>query len=1339
MGVRRLRKCIALLLLCLLLWEICCGAQAGSGVQISYSPDGRAFTTNSGETSTIWYENGTTVHVQERGNPPAAGAGEHIYYWSRTGDIPVSHWKVEHPYGKCIHNSYGQSTSFHGVNFGRQKCLRSYYSGWRSYCRDCGEYATDFMMYMSADTAGAIRSLRTGTGYYYLCPWCRNLEQAREIGPHICKAVSANRYEVIYDGNGGSGYMLPSVHMYHNAEMYEGRKVTPQTNLTLCGFQRTGYRFNGWNTRPDGTGQHYDDGERIYDLSDQEGGQVVLYAQWVRTRSALCIDPGGGSYGNQPGITVRPGDYGSTYVLEEEELVPPRGYRVSFDTRGGGSVESIASRQLFREWSMTLPFRGWLEGSTYHYLGEDGWEDKVTAVYTMQSITLPKAQKPGQSFGGWYYDAACTRPAGGAGDNFTPREDMTLYAGWVELQLQSKDNYTANKGMGAVNLSWSQQDNQGKSYKLYQQREGESWHLVSSASDIGVSAGVSRSMAYTGRQGSYQVPYTGFYRLTLTGAQGGNCGELQGGKGGLVQGIFYLSQGELLSYELGGQNGYHGGGNATAYGTGGGSSQLSSDRQGLLLVAGGGGGATAVLEGMDGGSTGKNVEGPVGESCMAGGGGGYRGGSGGILLTHDHDGNCRHLHEGDALTGNGCYTVEVTCGSTSFRREKKGSSFYYGNRGENGSLCFCVRCGSYICPGHTATYYRNICNQCGRDYDENRPPACTAHKGYLAGCGREENYVCGLEDGQVLHTMPAYGGSSFINAEAGSSYVEQAGYQEGNGALQIVSTALGYLESNLLKGVSARDMGKPEKIEADTVRLTAMGENRVQVSFARPRDTGTVYYHKVESFPQGSDRRICDSNVTVNLLETQVQGYRYAVDGHAGTKVKESHMYHGDPGERPVLTVMVGESLQYLHIAAQDKAGNLGETLHIPISAQTVVAWPVRTEPIRLTRAENIWYAREEDFYYVRAGEGAPFELSFCGVLCGPARDDYQVTHLFVDCQDLTENGEEGRLGTVAPARSDVSPGSYTYPTQRLQKISEGKPCVRDGSYTVVRRSDRCRNLEISQKLYVPESLDGHRIRLTPRAAAWNDREMIYSDFTQDLAGSVWLEADASPPEISGMEQLEEADNAGAWEEGTAEPGTMELELTASDRGSGLAAFYVEVYNQDNGGSQRFEDEGTGRIRITLSREDPLFCGSYTVVAHALDHVGNEAVISSRQQGLSLHVTLERMLEPHDPVFKAGESGILTILAMGYVDRVQVVFPEEMTALDPSLNRWYEYRIPDYAKEEKLEFMIPLKTPEAVMEITVRAWKQDTDIERHPRLATLSVKGNVLEELRTRLKSREPE
>ena len=132
--------------------------------------------------------------------------------------------------------------------------------------------------------------------------------------------------------------------------------------------------------------------------------------------------------------------------------------------------------------------------------------------------------------------------------------------------------------------------------------------------------------------------------------------------------------------------------------------------------------------------------------------------------------------------------------------------------------------------------------------------------------------------------------------------------------------------------------------------------------------------------------------------------------------------------------------------------------------------------------------------------------------------------------------------------------------------------------------------------------------------------------------------------------------------------------------------------------------------------------------------LGNEAVASSQMQGISLHVELERILEPHDPVFKAGESGLLTILTTGYVDRVEVIFPEEMTELDSSLNRIYVYDTPDYIREEKLTFMVPLKVPEAVMDITVRAYKQDSSIEQHPRLATMTVKGNVLDELRTRLK-----
>ena len=75
-------------------------------------------------------------------------------------------------------------------------------------------------------------------------------------------------------------------------------------------------------------------------------------------------------------------------------------------------------------------------------------------------------------------------PAGGAGDQIIPSKDMTLYAQWVDLRLQSVDNYDANDGKGAVDLSWSQSDQNNKTYLVYQKREDGAWIRVNSANDI---------------------------------------------------------------------------------------------------------------------------------------------------------------------------------------------------------------------------------------------------------------------------------------------------------------------------------------------------------------------------------------------------------------------------------------------------------------------------------------------------------------------------------------------------------------------------------------------------------------------------------------------------------------------------------------------------------------------------------------------------------------------------------------------------------------------------------------------------------------------------------------
>ena len=45
-------------------------------------------------------------------------------------------------------------------------------------------------------------------------------------------------------------------------------------------FTKTGYTFTGWNTKADGTGTHYDEGQTVSNLLSEQGAQVTLYAQW---------------------------------------------------------------------------------------------------------------------------------------------------------------------------------------------------------------------------------------------------------------------------------------------------------------------------------------------------------------------------------------------------------------------------------------------------------------------------------------------------------------------------------------------------------------------------------------------------------------------------------------------------------------------------------------------------------------------------------------------------------------------------------------------------------------------------------------------------------------------------------------------------------------------------------------------------------------------------------------------------------------------------------------------------------------------------------------------------
>ena len=537
--------------------------------------------------------------------------------------------------------------------------------------------------------------------------------------------------------------MEDSIHMYNNGTVYEGVTVTPVKNLSDNGYWRTGYTFTGWNTKPDGSGIHYADGVDIFNLTtenwageeDDMTGTIFLYAQWAESESTLRIDPNGGSYAGNSGITSVMQKYSTTYTVDVSLTSAPAGYRVAFECNGGNPLSDMMSGMHFVEWSMLQPFGGKLniEKNRYRFLAPNAHTDTLRAVYAPDSITLPLPVRPGYSFGGWYYDAAFRYPAGGAGDSITPANDLTLYAQWVELVLHSTDNYSAYGGSGAVDLSWRQPDGQGKTYLLYQSRNPGMTDAkrINAVDDIGSTISASRDFGRTGHAEEYTVPYSGIYTLSLSGAQGSDYDGRAGGKGGSVALKVWLVKGEKLTVTVGGKDGYNGGGTGNLFGNGGGKTTVYSDRRGLLAVAGGGGAASRMGSGGAGGSEASLTADGNGGSGAAGGGAGYNGGNAGERIVHSHSGDC--YVSGTKTAGSRFYET-LSAGYTgvgyakvsSYDDTNAGFSFH---TGDQGGTCY-VQVGNgshYFGTPFTGTLTFNTSATSGDSFPANQSVTTTIY------------------------------------------------------------------------------------------------------------------------------------------------------------------------------------------------------------------------------------------------------------------------------------------------------------------------------------------------------------------------------------------------------------------------------------------------------------------------------------------------------------------------------------------------------------------------------------------------------------------------------------
>jgi len=173
-----------------------------------------------------------------------------------------------------------------------------------------------------------------------------------------------NFCELSYNGNMSDGGSVPE-----NAITYTGG-TTVEVKGNTGNLSRSGYKFIGWNTRPDGSGLTFQDGDILTIPGDRDA--VTLFAMWQKEPG-----PGGSSR-----VYLEPYhyyDFGNLTV-----------YYISYYSTGAEGGTPLRQQDDGPEgYVITLPYCGTLYKTGYHFAG---WR------YETINGLSDKIYKPGEQF-----------------------------------------------------------------------------------------------------------------------------------------------------------------------------------------------------------------------------------------------------------------------------------------------------------------------------------------------------------------------------------------------------------------------------------------------------------------------------------------------------------------------------------------------------------------------------------------------------------------------------------------------------------------------------------------------------------------------------------------------------------------------------------------------------------------------------------------------------------------------------------------------------------------------------------------------------------------------------
>lgn len=236
---------------------------------------------------------------------------------------------------------------------------------------------------------------------------------------------TANGYTVKYDAGGGKGTMGDQKFTFD----------VPQ-NLSPNAFTRDGYTFTGWK-RAD-TGDAYQDGQQVANLTSTPNGIVTMIAQWTPNPASINYDPNpptGRTPGGQ-GTANWTGHTGDTQAIGANGWTADGYTFIGWNTSADGKGTAYAPGTTWIANGTLTLYAQWTPGQaglTYDGNGATGGKTDPQPGKTDEKINVRDNgfTRDGYMFVTWNTQAGCKGKAVNPGDEWTLQGSSTLYACWA--------------------------------------------------------------------------------------------------------------------------------------------------------------------------------------------------------------------------------------------------------------------------------------------------------------------------------------------------------------------------------------------------------------------------------------------------------------------------------------------------------------------------------------------------------------------------------------------------------------------------------------------------------------------------------------------------------------------------------------------------------------------------------------------------------------------------------------------------------------------------------------------------------------------------------------------